>query len=62
MNYQASVQPKYDKSPTEGPYNHAWLTGSEQSITLKAEGETDSMLEIISKSGPDHGSMPGMNH
>ncbi|AOZ92418.1 ArsR family transcriptional regulator [Paenibacillus crassostreae] len=62
MSYMVSVQPKYEMSPTEGPYNHAWLTGSQQSMTPKAQGEIDSMLEIISKSGPDHGSMPGMNH
>jgi hypothetical protein len=62
MSYMVSVQPKYDMSPTEGPYNHAWLTGSHQSLTSMAQGEIDTMLEIVSKSGPDHGSMPGMKH
>ncbi|WP_227011423.1 hypothetical protein [Paenibacillus lutimineralis] len=57
MTYLMSVQPKYEKSPTEGPYNHAWLTGSVQSISLKVQGEIDSMLEIISKTGMNHGGM-----
>jgi hypothetical protein len=59
MAYVMSVQPKYDKSPTEGPYNHAWLTGSENSLTAAVQGEIDSMLEIVSRSGEDHA---GMGH
>lgn len=59
MAYVMSVQPKYDKSPTEGPYNHAWLTGSENSLTAAVQGEIDSMMEIVSRSGEDHA---GMGH
>lgn len=62
MNYVMSLQPKYDLSPTEGPYNHAWLIGSEASISLKGQGEIDNMLEIVSKSGEGHENMPGMHH
>lgn len=59
MAYVMSVQPKYDMSPTEGPYNHAWLTGSENSLTAAVQGEIDSMMEIVSRSGEDHA---GMGH
>ncbi|WP_110930275.1 cell wall-binding repeat-containing protein [Paenibacillus bouchesdurhonensis] len=62
MSYVMSLQPKYESSPTEGPYNHAWLIGSEAIISTKVQGEIDSMLEIESKLGGGHGSMPGMNH
>ncbi|MVP01117.1 cell wall-binding repeat-containing protein [Paenibacillus lutrae] len=55
MDYVMSVQPKYDKSPVEGPFNHAWLTGSGDTLTSGAQGEIDSMLEITSKSGGGHG-------
>lgn len=55
MSYVMSVRPKYKDSPTEGPYNHAWLTGSEDVISLAAQGEIDSMLEIVSESGEGHG-------
>lgn len=61
MSYVMSVQPKYKKSPTEGPYNHAWLTGSQISIPAIGQAEIDNMLEIVSVSGMDHGSMGGMN-
>ncbi|GGH21831.1 cell wall-binding repeat-containing protein [Paenibacillus segetis] len=62
MNYVMSLQPKFELSPTEGPYNHAWLIGSEDSISLKGQGEIDNMLEIVSKSGEGHENMPGMHH
>lgn len=50
MSYVMSVQPKFEKSPTEGPYNHAWLTGTVSTISEAAQGEIDSMLEIVAKS------------
>ncbi|MNI33840.1 putative cell wall binding repeat 2 [compost metagenome] len=53
--YVMSIQPKYKDSPTEGPYNHAWLTGSEDAVSVVAQGELDSMLEIVSESGAGHG-------
>ncbi|MFD0682055.1 MULTISPECIES: cell wall-binding repeat-containing protein [unclassified Paenibacillus] len=55
MSYVMSVQPKYKQSPSEGPYNHAWLTGSEDALSSTAQGEIDSMLEIVSASGEGHG-------
>ncbi|MEC0246332.1 MULTISPECIES: cell wall-binding repeat-containing protein [Paenibacillus] len=61
MTYVMSVQPKYKKEPTEGPYNHAWLTGSEDSLTAAAQGEIDSMLEIVSETGEGHGGHGGGN-
>ncbi|MBP1157051.1 MULTISPECIES: cell wall-binding repeat-containing protein [unclassified Paenibacillus] len=58
-SYVMSMQPKYKKSPTEGPYNHAWLTGSVDSLSAAAQGEIDSMLEIVSESGEGHGGHVG---
>lgn len=56
MSYVMSVQPKFEKSPTEGPYNHAWLTGTFSTISEAAQGEIDSMLEIVATtSGGGHG-------
>lgn len=56
MSYVMSVQPKFEKSPTEGPYNHAWITGTASAISEGAQGEIDSMLEIVAKSSGGHGS------
>ncbi|UVI28510.1 cell wall-binding repeat-containing protein [Paenibacillus spongiae] len=58
-NYVMSIQPKYKMSPTEGPYNHAWITGGRDAISIAAQGEIDSMLEIVSESGTGHGSHGG---
>ncbi|MGG6310625.1 cell wall-binding repeat-containing protein [Paenibacillus macerans] len=55
MTYVMSVQPKFEKSPAEGPYNHAWLTGSASTMSEAAQGEIDSMLEIAPRSGGGHG-------
>lgn len=57
MSYVMSIQPKYKLSPSEGPYNHAWVTGNEKLLTPAAQGEIDSMLEIVSESGAGHGGM-----
>ncbi|MGY4759009.1 cell wall-binding repeat-containing protein [Paenibacillus caseinilyticus] len=53
--YVMSLQPKFKKSPTEGPYNHAWLTGGEDVLSAAAQGQIDTMLEIVSESGEGHG-------
>ncbi|RJE86196.1 cell wall-binding repeat-containing protein [Paenibacillus sp. 1011MAR3C5] len=59
MAYVMSVQPKYKNSPVEGPYNHAWLTGSTDELSEAAQGEIDAMLEIVSESGAGHGAHGG---
>ncbi|GGG24350.1 cell wall-binding repeat-containing protein [Paenibacillus abyssi] len=59
MDYVMSVQPKYEESPTEGPYNHSWLTGDANALTMAAQGEIDAMLEIVSASGEGHGGHGG---
>lgn len=59
MSYVMSIQPKYKESPTEGPYNHAWLTGGDDALSAAAQGEIDTMLEIVSASGEGHGGHGG---
>lgn len=58
MSYLMELMPKYKDSPAEGPYNHAWITGSEDSITAKAQSEIDDMLEI----SPADGGNPHSGH
>ncbi|WP_411504664.1 cell wall-binding repeat-containing protein [Brevibacillus centrosporus] len=62
MSYLMSIQPKYKLSPAEGPYNHAWITGDQNTMTSNAQAEIDSMLEITSESGGGHGNMGGMDN
>ncbi|MBD8497181.1 cell wall-binding repeat-containing protein [Paenibacillus arenosi] len=64
MDYVMTLQPKYKETPTEGPFNHAWMVGNEQDLSAQAQGEIDSMLEIVSASGKghaDHGSAGSEN-
>lgn len=63
MSYVMSIQPKYKMSPSEGPYNHAWLTGDKKDFSKAAQAELDDMLEIVPQSGKGHGgmNMGGMN-
>lgn len=51
MGYTAEIQPKFQDSPAEGPYNHAWITGDNNAITAEAQSEIDDMLEISPASG-----------
>lgn len=53
MDYIMSIQPKFKQSPTEGPYNHAWITGNENVISEQGQSEIDDMLEIVPASGGD---------
>lgn len=53
MEYVMSIQPKFEQSPTEGPYNHAWITADEETISDKGQSEIDDMLEIVPASGGD---------
>lgn len=51
MDFLMSIQPKYENSPAEGPYNHAWIIGGEDLISYQGQVEIDDMLEIISGTG-----------
>ncbi|SDT33476.1 Putative cell wall binding repeat 2 [Paenibacillaceae bacterium GAS479] len=51
MDYVMSLQTKYEQSPADGPFNHAWLLGGTAQLTEAAQGELDAMLEIASASG-----------
>lgn len=59
--YLGSLQPKFQKEPTEGPYNHAFVIGTEKSIPFTVQGMIDQMLEIVSATGQDHGSHGNTN-
>jgi putative cell wall-binding protein len=51
MEYMMTLQPKFQDSPAEGPYNHAWLTGDINAIKESAQSEIDDMLEISPAAG-----------
>jgi predicted small lipoprotein YifL len=44
--YLLDIQPGYDKDPVRGVYNHAWLLGDEDAISVAVQARIDSLLEI----------------
>lgn len=58
-DFLANIKPLYENAPTDGPYNHAFISGSLDTISFKTQGILDEKLEIQSASGEGHG---GMDH
>jgi putative cell wall-binding protein len=53
--YLMSLQPTFKDDPTVGPYNHAFVIGSEKTISFTTQGMIDQMLEITPVNGGGHG-------
>ncbi len=49
-----SIKPVYKTTPAAGPFNHAWLTGSEDALSRTIQEQVDDLLEIVSASGGEH--------
>jgi hypothetical protein len=45
-DYLLDIQPGYAENPTRGVYNHGWIVGDDTAITVTAQAEIDSLLEI----------------
>lgn len=44
--YLLDIQPGYTEDPTRGVYNHGWVIGDEEAISVQAQAEIDALLEI----------------
>lgn len=55
--YLESLRPRFKESPSEGPFNHAWITGDESLLSARAHGMLDDALEIspAATGGKGHG-------
>ncbi|ADU31723.1 cell wall-binding repeat-containing protein [Evansella cellulosilytica] len=60
--YLEELKPTFEHEPTEGPYNHAYLIGSEQLVSFATQGFIDEMLEIVSADGGGHGDHGSHGH
>jgi hypothetical protein len=47
VQYLLDNQPGYATDPARGVYNHAWIVGNSQSISLAVQARIDSDLEIV---------------
>jgi hypothetical protein len=46
QNYLLDIQPGYDDDPVRGVYNHGWLLGDEDAISIDVQSRIDALLEI----------------
>jgi len=45
--YLLDVQPGYTRDPVRGVYNHGWIVGDEQAISVAVQSRIDALLEIV---------------
>ncbi|MDX6639076.1 MAG: hypothetical protein QOF12_87 [Solirubrobacteraceae bacterium] len=45
-NYLLDIQPGYSRDPTRGVYNHGWIVGDDGAVSIAAQAQIDSDLEI----------------
>jgi hypothetical protein len=46
VQFLLDIQPGYEDDPVRGVYNHAWVIGDAQAVTLDAQSRIDALLEI----------------
>jgi putative cell wall binding repeat protein len=47
VQYLLDIQPGYERDPVRGVYNHGWVIGDEQAISVEDQSRLDSLLEIV---------------
>jgi len=45
-SYLLDIQPGYDRDPVRGVYNHGWILGDEDAISVEVQARLDTLLEI----------------
>ena len=46
QDFLLDIQPGYESDPVRGVYNHGWLIGDEDAISIPVQARIDSLLEI----------------
>ena len=60
--YLLDIKPGYVEDPTRAVYNHAWLIGDQEAISVEVQAQVDELLELAKVSsgrGQDAGALPG---
>jgi hypothetical protein len=45
-DYLLDIQPGYTRDPVRGVYNHGWIIGDQSAVSVAAQSQIDSLLEI----------------
>ena len=51
QEYLLDIQPGYTDDPVRGVYNHGWVIGDEQAISIPSQAQIDQLLEIAPVAG-----------
>jgi len=51
QSYLLDIEPGYTDDPVRGVYNHGWVIGDEQAISIPSQAQIDQLLEIAPVSG-----------
>jgi len=52
LTYLLDIQPGFSKDPVRGVYNHGWLVGDDDSLSVAEQSQIDRLLEISPVSAP----------
>ncbi len=58
VQFLLDIEPGYEKDPVRGVYNHAWLVGDRNTISLADQARIDTLLEIAPVSGAQSSAPP----
>ena len=56
--YLLDIQPGYQDDPVRGVYNHGWIVGTKDAISVAEQARIDALLEIVPVRTPDAPPVP----
>jgi hypothetical protein len=58
QQYLLDVQPGYQEDPVRGVYNHGWILGTRDAVSVAQQARIDALLEIVPVRTPDAPPVP----
>jgi len=58
QQYLLDIQPGYQDDPVRGVYNHGWIIGTRDAISVAEQARIDALLEIVPARTPDTPALP----
>lgn len=52
VQYLLDIQPGYERDPVRGVYNHGWIMGDSDAISVASQTRIDNLLEIVPVNAP----------
>jgi hypothetical protein len=58
QQYLLDIQPGYQEDPVRGVYNHGWIIGTKDAVSVAEQARIDALLEIVPVRTPDAPPLP----